>query len=141
MNAKPVIKGLLIVLIAVFLIGMCIPLFSKPKIQRPTRAKLEIASLAWALKSYETEYGVLPAGESSNTMRVLSGDNPKKIQFLNFRRTIEHPNEMVDPWLTPYQIQFLQRTNFIICSAGKDKIFSNNDDIIFNSVSNDFVKP
>jgi len=48
---------------------------------------------------------------------------------------------MVDPWETPYQINFSQQTNFVIRSAGKDKIFSNADDIIFNSVSNDFMKP
>jgi len=54
---------------------------------------------------------------------------------------MEHPNEMVDPWETPYQIEFFQQTNFVIRSAGKDKIFGDADDIIFNSVSNDFVKP
>ena len=48
---------------------------------------------------------------------------------------------MVDPWETPYQIEFSKQTNFIIRSAGKDKIFGDADDIIFNSVSNDFVKP
>ena len=54
---------------------------------------------------------------------------------------MEHPNEIVDPWETPHQIQFFQQTNFIIRSAGKDKIFGDADDIIFNSVSNDFVQP
>ena len=54
---------------------------------------------------------------------------------------MEHPNEMVDPWETPYEIKFLQQTNFVISSAGKDKIFGDADDIIFNSVSNDFVGP
>ena len=48
---------------------------------------------------------------------------------------------MADPWETPYQIQFFQQTNYIIRSAGKDKIFGDKDDIIFNSASNDFVKP
>ena len=48
---------------------------------------------------------------------------------------------MVDPWETPYQIQFFQQTNYIIRSAGKDKNFGDADDIIFNSVSNNFVKP
>ena len=48
---------------------------------------------------------------------------------------------MVDPWETPYKIDFYQQTNFILRSAGKDKIFGDADDIIFNSVSNNFVKP
>ncbi len=72
---------------------------------------------------------------------VLTGDNPKKIRFLNFQRLAENPSVMFDPWKTPYQFQFLEETNFIICSAGKDKTFGTADDIIFNSISNDFVKP
>ena len=48
---------------------------------------------------------------------------------------------MLDPWKTPYQIEFLHQTNFVIRSAGRDKIFSNMDDIVFNSLSNDFMKP
>ena len=32
-------------------------------------------------------------------------------------------------------------TNFIIRSAGPNKIFGDDDDIIFNSLPNDFVKP
>lgn len=48
---------------------------------------------------------------------------------------------MVDPWETRYQIEFSQQTNFIIRSAGKDKIFGDADDIVFDSVSSDFVRP
>ena len=49
--------------------------------------------------------------------------------------------EVVDIWQTPYQIELAGRTNFIIRSAGKDRKFGDEDDIVFNSVSNDFVKP
>jgi hypothetical protein len=48
---------------------------------------------------------------------------------------------MIDPWQTPYQIEFSQQTNLITHSAGKDKMFGTKDDIVFNSPSNDFVKP
>ncbi len=48
---------------------------------------------------------------------------------------------MVDPWEMPYQVEFSQLTNFIVRSAGKDKILGDGDDIIFNSASNNFVKP
>jgi hypothetical protein len=111
------------------------------KIGRPSRAQLEIAELIFSLNHYKSAYGDYPSGENSNIVSVLAGNNPQKIVFLNFRRTSEHPNEMTDPWGTPYQIQFLQQTNFVIRSAGKDKIFGDADDIIFNSASNDFVKP
>ena len=49
--------------------------------------------------------------------------------------------EVVDIWQTPYQIDLAGRTNFIIRSAGKNRKFDDGDDIVFNSVSNDFVKP
>ena len=141
MTIKSIITGLLVFLIAVVLIGMVLPIFEKVKIGGPPKVKLEIANVIWALKGYESEYAALPPGENSNVVKVLSGDNPKKIVFLNYRRTNEHPDEIVDPWLTPLQIQFFQQTNFVIRSAGKDKVFGNADDIVFNSISNDFVKP
>ena len=48
---------------------------------------------------------------------------------------------MVDPWETPYQIEFVQHSDFIIRSAGPNQMFGDTDDVIFNSASNDFVKP
>jgi len=49
--------------------------------------------------------------------------------------------EVIDVWDTPYRIELMGRTNFIIRSAGPDRQFGNADDIVFNSASNDFVKP
>jgi hypothetical protein len=49
--------------------------------------------------------------------------------------------DLVDIWQTPYQIELVGQTNFIIRSAGKNHKFGDKDDIIFNSVSNDFVMP
>jgi hypothetical protein len=48
---------------------------------------------------------------------------------------------MVDIWQTPYKFELFGQTNFVVRSAGKDKKFGTEDDIIFNSLSNDFVKP
>jgi hypothetical protein len=44
-------------------------------------------------------------------------------------------------WQTPYRFELLGPTNFIIHSAGLNQKFGDADDIIFNSASNDFVKP
>ena len=49
--------------------------------------------------------------------------------------------EMIDIWQTPYRIELVGRTNFVISSAGKNRKFGDKDDIVFNSASNDFVKP
>ena len=48
---------------------------------------------------------------------------------------------VIDIWQTPFQIELVRQTNFIVRSAGPNKIFGDADDIIFSSVSNDFVKP
>jgi hypothetical protein len=62
------------------------------------------------------------------------------IQY-NFGFGTNHSGAMVDAWQTPYRIELIGQTNFVVHSAGKDKIFDDADDIIFNSLSNDFVKP
>jgi hypothetical protein len=108
--------------------------------------KMQEEAIVSALKSYSMVYGTLPPGNNESIERILRGEdlngkNPRKIQFLNFQRNAGHLNEMVDPWGMPYQIEFQQKTNPVIRSAGKDKIFGNADDIIFYSISNDFVKP
>ncbi len=59
----------------------------------------------------------------------------------NFWFDTNTSGEVVDIWQTPYRIDLAGRTNFIIRSAGKDRQFDDEDDIVFNSVSNDFVKP
>jgi len=88
-------------------------------------------------------YGAYPIGDGITIFRKLfSGDNPRKICFINVNtNSINAAGEFADPWGMPYKINFLSTNNFVIASAGKDKIFGNKDDIIFNSASNDFVRP
>jgi hypothetical protein len=135
-----VFYGLAILVIAL-LLGMLMPIRVNHPPRKNVSCLLEMTDLKMALNAYHDKYSNYPTGENSNIVSALAGDNLQKIAFLNFRRTKEHPNEMVDPWETPYQIEFFQQTNFILRSAGKDKIFGDADDIIFNSISNDFVKP
>jgi hypothetical protein len=59
----------------------------------------------------------------------------------NFGFATNQTGAMIDIWQTPYKIEIVQQTNFIIHSAGPNHKFGDADDIIFNSVSNDFVKP
>jgi hypothetical protein len=49
--------------------------------------------------------------------------------------------ELIDIWQTPYRIELVGPTNFVIHSAGRNQKFGDADDIVFNSASNDFVKP
>jgi len=110
------------------------------------RAKTDASSIAAALESYSSTYGVLPVGNVESVERILAGEdlngkNPRKIIFLTFKPNIEYSNEWVDAWGTPYAINFLSTNCFLVSSAGKNKIFGDADDIVFNSASNDFVKP
>jgi hypothetical protein len=128
-------------LIVILLLGMLVPVRTGGGFNRKTSCLVEISDLETALKNYHATYSNYPTGENSNIVRVLAGNNLQKIVFLNFRQTLEHPNEMVDAWGTPYAINFLSTNSFVVSSAGKDKKFGDADDIIFNSLSNDFVKP
>jgi len=110
------------------------------------RIKIEEDAIAGALKHYLNDYGVFPTGNTESVERILGGENlngknPQQIRFLNFKPSIEHSNTMVDPWRTPYVINFFSTNHFAISSAGPNKNFGDKDDIIFNSLSNDFVKP
>ena len=128
-------------LIILLLIGLLLPVSGPRSAGKKVMCRLEVENLNTAINQFKITFGKYPTGENSNIVGVLSGNNSQKIVFLNFRQTLEHPNEMVDPWNTPYKIEFFQQTNFVIRSAGKDKIFGDADDIIFNSVTNNFVKP
>lgn len=50
-------------------------------------------------------------------------------------------SQVIDTWQTPFQINLVGSTNFMIRSAGPNLKFGDADDIIFNSASNGFVKP
>ena len=92
--------------------------------------------------NYQNEFGGYPNGNNAQVLKKLFGDNPERIEFLRPKNmSINKAGEFLDPWGTPYIINFLSTNGFIIDSAGRDKIFGDADDIVFNSVSNDFVKP
>jgi Type II secretion system (T2SS), protein G len=106
------------------------------------KVKFEIASLTYALKNYESSNGIYPIGENALILKKLLGDNLQKTVFVHIKASSINTNgEYLDPWGTPYAINFPATNSFVISSAGKNKIFGDPDDIIFNSVSNDFVKP
>ena len=127
-------------LLAILLIPVN-PKLPKGTVQR-MRCRLEISDIAAGLKKYKTVYQVYPSGNKSSVWKQLAGDNPQKIIFTEIRAdTINTNGEFLDPWETPYGINFLSTNSFVISSAGPNKKFGNADDIVFNSASNDFVKP
>jgi len=95
-----------------------------------------------ALDGYQNKYTNYPTGSQAQIVKSLGGENLLRYEFLDTRVLLFNTNgECLDPWGTRLKIDFSQTNAFVISSAGKDKVFGDADDIIFNSVSNDFVKP
>jgi hypothetical protein len=142
MKAKTIITCIAAVAIIAFVI-MILPAFRSAQIDSNRSfyvARAEMWDVATALNKFETTYKEFPLGKEAAIFKALYGSNSGNFIFLS-RGITNSDGQMLDPWKTPYQIQFFQETNFVIRSAGKNKIIGDADDIIFNSVSNDFVKP
>jgi hypothetical protein len=129
-------------LIALILIGMIIPVSGPKRAGEKIQCELELTDINTALHNYQIQYGSYPTGNRAEIIKSLTGNNPRKIQFLflNFNN-LNSATEYLDPWRTPYTISFTSTNSSIISSAGPNKKFGDADDIIFNSTSNDFVKP
>ena len=78
--------------------------------------------------------GTLPNIRSGSVLRTF-------VEPAGFPNQTNAQGEIIDPWNVPFQIEIAGQTNFIVRSAGPDKKFGDADDIIFNSTTNDFVKP
>jgi hypothetical protein len=138
-------KGFLVTLFLVLALGVIVllpPLNQHRPDERMPVWRIEIRNIASALTTYQAIFDSYPTGDSVLISKALRGDNPKKIMLLEARNNgISIKGELLDPWGTPYKIGIVGKTNFVIRSAGPNKKFDEKDDIIFNSVSNDFVKP
>ncbi|MGA2178510.1 MAG: type II secretion system protein GspG [Verrucomicrobiota bacterium] len=106
------------------------------------RAQMDERHLAWGMEQYKLAFDSYPTGENTIFVRMLAGNNPTKLKLINLSVHSTNENgEFIDPWGTPYKIISSHTNRVTIFSAGIDKIFGDKDDIIFNSASNDYVKP
>jgi hypothetical protein len=111
--------------------AMLLPPETGPTLNKNARCRVVLMMrLQIEIKNYQYKFGSYPTGNYDQVLKKLFADDPKGVDF--FR---------ADPWGTPFAINFPSTNSFVISSAGKDKIFGDADDIIFNSASNDFVKP
>lgn len=102
---------------------------------RPTPASVVEAmnmsgTLKTALRSYYVEYGAYPDGGQAAALRALLGDNKRRIVFLELSPRHHKQNgagELLDPWGTPYQINFLEGAEVVVRSAGKNRRFESTD--------------
>jgi hypothetical protein len=145
MNAMRFLFKVLAVLICMIVLAAVLmpvnPKPSKKQLQR-MRSQFEIMDLAVGFEKYKVVYQSYPSGNGLLIWRQLAGDNPQKIIFAEIKASsISTNGEFLDPWGTPCAINFPSTNSFVVSSAGKDKVFGDADDIIFNSISNGFVKP
>ncbi len=93
---------------------------------------MDVQLIAGAVQYYEKEYGVMPPVTSNaQFIKVLMGDNPRKIEFIDMGPRQDERNangEMIDPWGTPFQFSVDDKGKFHFRSAGPDKIFGTADD-------------
>ncbi|MEO7514655.1 MAG: type II secretion system protein GspG [Verrucomicrobiota bacterium] len=93
-------------------------------------AKAEVSNLNSALRTFYSEIHHYPSGTSGDVMRALVGENPKRLKFFSPNpKLVNSRGEYMDPWQTPYQINIIGQTNYIIRSAGPNRIFGDKDDL------------
>jgi hypothetical protein len=103
---------------------------------------LEERQLADAIASYASVFQSYPTGENAAVIRILAGENPQHVKFLNLEtNSTNQAGQFVDLWNTPYKISFNSTNSFSIISAGENRLFGDADDIVFDSSSNPPVKP
>jgi hypothetical protein len=114
----------------------------RPREPKTPVVNMDIKNLSYAMRFYKDTFGRYPSGDNLKIVRSLSRDNPGKSVFLDLSpRSVNSFGQFVDPWGTPYGIEITFQTSFVIRSAGPDQKFGNKDDVVFDSTSNDFVKP
>jgi Type II secretion system (T2SS), protein G len=125
-----------------FLVMQILPMLAGGGPAKVPRARSDERQLLLSMEICKQEFGSYPTGENATIMKLLAGDNAKKMKFINLGiLSTNAAGQFVDPWKIPYKIISDGTNCVIITSAGIDQKFGNADDIIFNSVSNDFVKP
>jgi len=140
-------RGFVRFLLICFLLWLCLYYFVFPRLAGGGRAKVQRAhfdeiQLSLSIENYKQEFGSYPTGESANVVKVLAGENPKHLRlFYPHAKSTNRNNEFIDPWETPYRFVFDATNHFKVRSAGVDRTFGDPDDIVFNSVSNNFVQP
>jgi hypothetical protein len=85
-----------------------------------------------AVRQYGQMFGGNPVGTNPEITAALSGQNPKKINFLAAQEGM-HTNdkgELVDNWGTPYFFHQLSSTDMEIHSAGPDRQMWTSDDLV-----------
>ena len=83
-------------------------------------------------RQYNLRYHENPVGDNAEITRILSGENPKQVIFLqpDDGTRVNARGELVDNWGTPYFFHQLSRSEMEIRSAGPDNRMWTSDDLV-----------
>jgi len=137
MRVRPgFVLGLVLIFAFAYFIALLTPNGGGKKKAQIINTHFEIKDIASVLNERADATGSLSNIDSNFISQTLFGTNTIRYSY----RT-NADGHFLDIWETPYKIEILGQINFIVRSAGPNKNFGDADDIVFNSVSNDFVKP
>jgi hypothetical protein len=135
--------GFLVSLLIVFVVIPWIlqTVIFAPKISDKTRARIIVTrscerAMALLLQERADTIGGLTNIDNQFILDSIFASQKNQAWF-----NTNAAGELIDVWQTPYRIELAGHTNCIIKSAGQNHTFGDKNDIIFNSTSNDFVRP
>src|SRR5277367_5636134 len=103
MKPKRIIIFLVIIGVGLILWGMFLPPATGPTLDKNTRCRVVLMTrLKAEIGNYKYKFGSYPTGDYAQVLKKLFGDDPT-IEF--FR---------VDPWGTPFAINFPSTNSFVI---------------------------
>jgi len=123
-------KGFIIV-ISVIVLGLVWLLFY-PAVHHESpspREPVYTGAIKTALMAYYNEYGSFPSGSNAQMERALTGDNKRKMFFLDWiHGRTNTAGELCDFWGTPYRVR-IDGAIPSVTSAGPDKTMDTTDDV------------
>jgi hypothetical protein len=103
-------------------------------IDKYPRYEMDMRTISVAIEGYKIEFGEYPNGGNLFTTKALTGENPKRIVFLQVSLSgTNMEGELIDPWGTPYQILASEKVGINVRSAGPNRRFDDDpksDDIV-----------
>jgi hypothetical protein len=102
------------------------------KEERVSNVTMQLNTFVVAVRQYHQMLGEYPKGSNAEIVRELTGENPKKMIFVEWPpKQLSSSGELLDPWGTPFQMSIGADGAINIRSAGKDRMFWTADDEVF----------
>ncbi len=122
--------------------------FLTAPIRRQSKARDDASYLLTAIVGfggYYRDYGEYPNGSFAVICKLLRGEsvegqNPRRLDYIDAKDfELNGQGEIVDPWGTPYRIQFDSVLKVYSCGSNKVDDHGTGDDVV--GVNLDTVKP